>query len=207
MDPLSDDGQAIFPIDKERKRHCEYEYNSFTVRKTHPSDTSWKFVSDHGSGYADCNVGYVETMHINEEARRCGLGSIFLTLCLIDKDMNGVNGNVKGDLEFENEALLKIRWKHPEKGGWVDSYCHSFWALEYSDDKSEANAYFKAAVDAGFTKMLISDDEGASIHGPKNTKHWKETYDQSTGKILRSIDVTNADWFFCKPSAELGIIT
>ena len=199
MDPLRNQGKKTFPIDKERKRHCEYEYNSFTITKTHPSDTSWKFVSDRGSGYSDSYVGYLETMHVAEEARRCGLGTIFLTLCLIDEDMNGVNGNVHGELGLLNEALEVLSDKHPEKSDWVETYCHSFWALEYSADKAAAKAYFDAAEDAGFTKMLLSDDEGSTIHGPAYTQYWKEKYDPNTGKILRSIDVRHADWFFCKP--------
>ena len=35
MDSIPNGGQAILNIDRERKRNCEYEHDSFTVTKTH----------------------------------------------------------------------------------------------------------------------------------------------------------------------------
>ena len=108
------------------------------------------------------------------------------------------NGNIKGELAGSNQALDKLDF-NPKELKWVKAKCKNFWNLLFAADLFAANTYFNAALDAGFTQMLLEDLEDG-IHGPADTEHWKENYNPQSGLILKSIKVLNAYWFFCKPN-------
>ena len=66
------------------------------------------FEADRDSGFALCSVGNIKYVDITEGAQRCGLGTFLMTLCLVDLDMNGENGNVNGPLAADNDALENL---------------------------------------------------------------------------------------------------
>ena len=198
MEPIPANGESIFDIDKERHIYCEYEHERFTIKKTKKNENLWLFESDHGSGSVECCIGDISEVNVEPNARRCGLGTIFATLCLVDTDMNGPDGNVNGHLAGRNQALDLIKG-HKDKLEWVKTRCKSFWSLFFAADLSAANTYFNAALNSGFTQMLLEDlDDG--IHGPAPTGDWKEKYDPKVGLIEKTIKVSNALWFFCQPN-------
>ena len=146
-------------------------------------------------------MGNILWVDIEEEAQQCGLGTFLMMLCLVDSDMNG---NVNGPLAANNDAINALDIpRHQEQHDWVKAHCQSIWTLLYGADKGAAKGYFKAAVDTGFSQMMvalpISGTDNFEIHGPARTQYWKEHYDKDTGLILQLINVDAARWFFCKP--------
>ena len=83
MESLTEGGHATHNIDREGKRHCEYEHDSFIVTKAKPNnvtrDIMWRFSSDRESGLALCSVGDIIDLNVAEEAQRCGLGKNFIS--------------------------------------------------------------------------------------------------------------------------------
>ena len=204
LDPIPDGGQAILNIDKERKTHCEYEHDRFIVTKTKPYGVMWRFTADRESRLALCYVGDIVDLNVAEEAQRCGLGTFFIKLCLVDSDMNGENGNVNGPLAADNQALEALDLpRHQEQHDWVKRECQSIWILLYAADTGAAKGYFEAALDTGYTWMMIAEPvlgtEDFKIHGPVRTEYWRENYDARSGLIRQLINVRSAHWFFCKP--------
>ena len=206
LDPIPDGGQAILNIDKERKTHCEYEHDRFIVTKTKPYGVMWRFTADRESGLALCYVGDIVDLNVAEEAQRCGLGTFFIKLCLVDSDMNGENGNVNGPLAADNEALENLDIPaYEEEHDWVKANCKSLWTLLFAADIGAAKGYFKAALDTGFTQMMIAEPvpvlstADPKIHGPVSTEYWRESYDARSGLIRQLINVRSAHWFFCNP--------
>ena len=139
-------------------------------------------------------------MDVTLGARRCGLGTFLMMLCLVDSDMNGANGNVNGGLAEVNDALEALDiTKYREAHDWVRTHCRSIWMLEFTADKAAAKGYFDAALKTGFTEMLLREaDDDSIMHGPDSTEYWKEKYNPRNGLILWQIDVRLAHWFFCK---------
>ena len=73
--------------------------------------------------------------------------------------------------------------------------------LLYAANKGAAKGYFKAALDTGFTQMLLTEaPDDSPIYGPESTVYWQEHYDPGTGFIRQDlpIDARSAHWFFCK---------
>ena len=198
MEPIPNNGEKEFVIDKHKHTLCEYEHENFIIKKKHPNENFWLFEADRGSGSVKCFIGEISTVTVKLSAQHCGLGTIFTTLCFVDADMNGPNGNVNGDLEESNRALERLSI-HEDNLDWVKTNCKSFWNLLYLADIAAANTYFNAALDSGFSWMLLEDSD-AKIYGPTKTGIWKAKYDRKTGLILESIKVKNANWFFCHPN-------
>ena len=102
MEPIPDNGERNFDIDKAKHTHCEYEHESFTIKKKHPLEEFWKFIAQSAGGFVKCFVGCIAEVAVKPTAQRCGLGTIFTTLCLVDADMNGPYGNVNGNLACQS---------------------------------------------------------------------------------------------------------
>ena len=69
----------------------------------------------------------------------------------------------------------------------------------FAADLFAANTYFNAALNSGFTQMLL-EDLNKGIHGQARTVDWKNKYDTKRGLIDKTIKVSNALWFFCQPN-------
>ena len=199
MDPIPTNGEENFPIDKTKHTRCEYEGASFTIKKRRPRPRTLEYIfeADNNAGRVECTVGEISWVFVNEIARRCGLGTILVTLCLVDTDMNG-NGNVHPPLDMSNWAL-EILEDNQRSLDWVEANCKSFWNLYFNPyDNGAGVAYFNAALDAGFTQMLIKDVANV-VHGPTSTRTWRESYNSDSGMIGPDINVENSFWFFCEP--------
>ena len=200
MDPIPNNGQEIFPIDETKRTSCQYEGASFTIKKRRPRPRKLVYIfdADNDAGTVECTVGEISWVSVKEIARRCGLGTILVTLCLVDTDMNG-NGNVHPPLGTSNMALELLE-DTQENLDWVEASCKSFWNLYFNPyDKGAGFAYFNAALDAGFTQMLIKDVDNV-VHGPTSTWTWRDSYNSDSGMIGPDINVENSFLFFCKPN-------
>ena len=118
----------------------------------------WKFGEVNEAGFGQCLGGEIHRIYIEEFARRCGLGTIFTIVCLIDKDMNEPNGNTKPPLAEHNEALktLAAFKGFKEYTEWAKGSCRNLWSLVFlPTEVAGGKAYFNAALVTGYSKMLI----------------------------------------------------
>ena len=179
MEPIPDWETREFDIDKSKHPDCKFSKDKFTIKKS-KIEWHWNFKETSGPGSSLCSIGEVKLVRVNQGALRCGLATIFTTLCL--KDLEELSSYV--------EQLI-----------WAKDKCISLWELYFqADPKSGGFAYFSAAIDSGFTEMLIADPN-SKIHGPEKTETWASNFDPDTGMIYdggSSFETYQGTWFFCR---------
>ena len=170
------------------------------------------FVFDGGCniGSSTCSVGYVRDVIVEEMARNCGISTILTTLCFIDQDLNGLEGNLAPGLVHENRGLDEIQKASQDKYDWITQNCRSLWSLfAIPSPKYGGFGYFSAAMKSGFDQMLIKTSRTLyscmEIHGPDSTEKWSGMYSAETGIIedpSGDIRAYSTYWFFCNSKAS-----
>ena len=69
MDPIPNNGEKTFPIDKAWRKKCEYEHGSFIIKKKQSKVHNklkyfWIFEGDHNSGSIKCFIGYISQVTV-----------------------------------------------------------------------------------------------------------------------------------------------
>ena len=148
-------------------------------------------------GYIMCRRGYIDSVHVFGpenglvmNARNCGMGTALTSLCLIDPDLDAP----------PTQAILEYFKGHKRTLKAITRGCRKFVGLQMkADPLSGAYAYFNAALDNGYNKMVILTDKG-TFEDKRfrwyDTEKAKECYDDKTGKI--GIDNSfSKNWWFC----------
>ena len=207
-----------FYINKAKYTECRYvDGKPFKIKKTIAGITT-TFEEKSGFGKVICRIGSIDELTVSTDAVPCGLSDIFVRLCLIDANMNGdAQGNVGNVFPF-NIALSDIKGYKESRLQWVKENCKNFWGMKFnpknSEEKKWGQYFFEAALDSGYTEMLMYAKDGRLhpiIPGSDRTEYWRDVYDRADFKIktiltisapLTSWSTIGAHWFFCKPVRE-----
>ena len=118
------------------------------------------------------------------------MGTVLSLLCMIDED-------VMEDSIDEDRMEIEFGRPHSEKTkNTILRGCSNLVSLDMeAHPLSGAYAYFSAATKAGYTKLIIHDDESQSYEW-LDVDAAKGCYDDKTGNIggLKGFEKT---WFFC----------
>ena len=117
--------------------------------------------------------------------------------------------------EEENKAIIELdKPGREELKEWVMSKCLKVVTLFMIANAEKANLYFESAEVSGFTKMFIVKDYEFKRHeykmypmdGPCCVSELQNRYDNMGNMVEEgeSLDMTNADWFFCYPKPEVS---
>ena len=224
--PLADGETMEFIIDAEQYKECQKQ--RFKVTKKHNQITGTASFSIKASvlfiagtevfkevSSAKCQVGKISFV-VDSKFGNCGLAALLTKLCLIDEDLTGY-GNVLelGEENIGLSTMKDILEKMDDKKGrliWIQSACKNFWTLFLNEKISEVSEeLFDAAVDAGYTRMMMLDSNDKLHPSDKaaKTQTWKEKYDPEAMEIKTVIPVhtipgsswstKNSHWFFCEP--------
>ena len=49
MEPIPNNGEKEFVIDKSKHEQCQYEHENFNIKKKYPNENFWLFEADRGS--------------------------------------------------------------------------------------------------------------------------------------------------------------
>lgn len=148
--------------------------------------------------------GYISRVDVGYHAQGCGISTILTSLCFIDKDLNGPEGNLACGLRDKNDALKHLK-PYQRQYEWALNNCRSLWYMRaIPSPKSGAYGYFNAALNCGYDNMVIilSDifAQKFEAFGPALTQTWRGLYDPETG-IIRDpsgdIKAWSGYWFFC----------
>ena len=150
--------------------------------------------------------GYIGSMDIKPAARRCGISTILISMCLIDKDINGRDGNLAvGGMRRKNRGLEKLLdiWTPslmtlPDLHDWAVDKCRSLWYLRANFNPESAGFFFNAAINCGYKYMIIVAKNGN--FGPERTETWRGLYNRQTGDIEDpngKIEAWDGYWMFC----------
>ena len=148
-------------------------------------------------GFTNCSRGVIELTMVNGpihkiNARNCGLGTVFASLCMSDPDLDMLPIQ-RIDEEFSDDArTAKI----------IKKSCSKFMGLlMLSNDLGGPYKNFNAALKNGYNKFLIKTK---NIIGKKERYHWmdtvraKECYNDDTGNFGDGIEGYANNWWFCK---------
>ena len=158
--PMNMGAKADMKIDRITYKNCEYEQDIFSIEKKIWVNSVEFRVDNSCLGFIKCSNGHIKHVHVNENVRRCGLGTRLTTLCLIDNDLNGNDGHIGR----HNMAIQELRnefQKFIHKRVYVEQHCQRLWYLIFNPEVDNPRGYgkayvfFNAAIDAGFTKMFL----------------------------------------------------
>lgn len=171
-----------------------------------------------GKAYITCTGGFVSHMSVSGNARECGIGKIFMKLCLNEVKIHNVADNNK------NRALEKLKeyaTKPPILPNarvmeyWVKSKCEKFiYLLMLVEPASVPHLYLNSAIESGFTKMFIAlKSEFYPKEGPFSVEALKQSVtDDGYMKNKDGTDVRTINnervypfgklGFFCKPKTH-----
>ena len=143
-------------------------------------------------GYTLCTPGYIEVARVNGQeqdidARNCGIGTIFATLCMIDPDLNMLP-NLRIDVEFYDD---------PRTAKIIKKSCRKFLGMHMVAE-TVAGPYmnFNAALKTGYNKFLIKTEKDVNLW--LDTESVKYCYDPKTGMIGDGIQGLGNNWWFCE---------
>ena len=142
-------------------------------------------------GFAMCTNGWIDKVRVKSEqnldARNCGIGTVFTTLCMIDPALH-LLPNFRIDSEFNDDFHTA---KTIKKG------CRRFMGLLMAADPlTGAYGYFNAALKNGYNKLLIKTDK--EKYQWMDTEKAKKCYNDMTGKIGNGITGYKKNWWFCE---------
>ena len=161
-------------------------------------------------GYIYCKIGFIEKVWVNgdkdpQPARRCGMATVFSTLCMMDEEVNlhdelksnGVPGEIQDFFNY-NQPLQQF----------IKKECKRFVGLEMlveplrgSHPYSLAYACFSAAIKSGYNKIFMRNN-GAHVTDEltdyiwRNTDDAKAKYDATTGNVGGVVG-KGKNWWFC----------
>ena len=195
-----------FKINRENHENCLYEDDTFTVIKTNEEKNSF-FALD-GPGYIDCKNGEISLVGVDKSAERCGLMVLLTRLCLMDKDMNGQEGNVKPPLALQNIALREIKQVSVDEYNWVKENCKNLWYLfNVADPTGAVKGYLKAGILEGYNKIIVYewqyDKRPKHLIGGASTQYYKDA-EMEDGHITvdgEQIILNGAYLFFCQENS------
>ena len=153
-------------------------------------------------GYVTCKQGWIDYVWVNSFARKCGISTALTELCFIDPELFEISGNNLGINEinsFEKNPNVDKVMKY------IKENCSAMIGLEMKADPLDgAFAYFSAAMNVGYTKMIIQIYDAKLKCCSKSfliydTLTAKSNYCTKTGKI-DNIDGSGyrAKWYFCQ---------
>ena len=139
-------------------------------------------------GEANCAKSELGMVNIKAGARKCGIGTLLTYLCMVDRDVNPVNGSTYINIkkEFKGDANM-IRFAQR---------CSGLFKVLMQADKYGGNAYFYAA-DAANYKMVLVFVSNKNKLGIKS-KHG-QIYDLDVARNAYNNDnFEHTYWYFCK---------
>ena len=184
-----------------RKEYCRiyesvYFYASSNNHWVRLSDTAQNFYKEQ-IGYIYCKIGFIEKVWVNgdkdpQPARRCGMATVFSTLCMMDEEVNlhdelksnGVPGEIQDFFNY-NQPLQQFIKKEGKRFVGLEMLVGT---LSGSHPYSGAYAYFSAAIKSGYNKIFMRNN-GAHVTDEltdyiwRNTDDAKAKYDATTGNI------------------------
>ena len=145
-------------------------------------------------GYISCSTGFINNVWVNDgrkqpiNARGCGVATVFTTLCLIDPELNLLPSSKIHEAFGRNHRLERT----------IKKACKRFVGLQMiANPLTGAFAYFTAAINSGYKKMLIRNECGTLKHYKWiNTADAKDNYDATTGMIGKIMG-REKNWWFC----------
>ena len=147
-------------------------------------------------GFANCHQGYVLRVDVNQNGRRCGIGTVLSMLCFLDPEVYTLG---------EENAATKILEDAPdtEVADWIKEKCEGLVALQMKANPPRgAKTYFDAALKTGFEFLAIlwSRHQKLSIY---TTKSASSNFRENTGSIgacdgnNEECNAYNVPWIFC----------
>ena len=143
-------------------------------------------------GFTRCSKGYIEFTLVNGpkyniDARGCGIGTIFASLCMTDSDVNMLPGD-----KIMEEFSSDLKTAKTIKTG-----CSKFLGLlMISTDISGPYKNFNAALKNGYNKFLIRNKKEKYIW--MDTEKAKECFNDETGDFGDGITGLGNYWWFCE---------
>ena len=151
-----------------------------------------------------CSPGLPHPCFPELSANGCGIASVLSTLCFLDADVNIGKGYDVSDEErflpntWENKAFH--RRENHDKFELAKTSAKIFYLQNSAWPPAGANAYFRAALTASYSKIIITDESGSKM-ASYDTAKWQEEY------MKKAVDLTRINcflrehgdhWFFCK---------
>ena len=153
-------------------------------------------------GYATCKPGWIDYVWVNSVARKCGVSTVLNEFCFIDPNLYQINKNnvaVKEISTFEKNSHVERILKY------IHNNCTALIGLEMkADPLAGALAYFSAAMNLRYTKMIIQLYDSklkrcGKLFRTYDVFYAKANFCTHTGRI-DDIDGSGyrAKWYFCK---------
>ena len=175
---------------EEYKFHAALIKEDFILHRKHRKRTQ---VSEDGIiGYAYCFMGWIKQVTVEEapiDARGCGIAKQLIHLCMTDRDVNPgdeINLKLGPKLQWDDVAISKVKNGCKKVVGLT---------MAASPPNAGGNAYFGAALKAGFNKMLIRKCEGGKTEWVWWTVPEAKISFNENGFHFPGYD---NDWMFCK---------
>ena len=223
---MAKDDIQSFSIDHSKHKECELvgkdnnPLKEYFVQKTQEGNL-WAFTASTtrdfnyaeivGSAY--CHDAFLETVDVSApssfdpralNARRCGIGTMLSTLCMIDKDVNHGSG-IALDLEgrFGSWSKRETRMTDAQIAELIEQVknkCEKVVGLQMAAEQGGGNIYFLAALLAGYRKMIFYDKH------EKNAWIWPEVPEAQSCYNENKLGCQDTDsyWYFCKEKETTG---
>ena len=139
-------------------------------------------------GEANIRKSEIGMVNIKTDFQKCGIGSILIYLCILDKDANPIHGNtyINTKNEFNGQqSILRFAQR-----------CTALIKVFMQAEKYGGNAYFYAARAANYNALIVfgSNKNKVGVHSERG-----HIYDLDTAWIhYNNDDLDNTYWYFCK---------
>ena len=151
----------------------EFKLNKEVTEKDRIKD---RYISQ--AGYTDCRPGYIDYTETYDgtrgtpDIRKCGVGTVFATLCMVDPELNMLPSNGI-DEEFKDE---------PSTARIIKKGCRKFIGLlMWSENVGGPYKNFNAALNTGLNKFLIPNNKDKYVW--MDTERARSCYDPNTKTI------------------------
>ena len=114
-------------ISRKVRPQCKWQDDTFVITKE-IINNGYRFKADEDVAFIICKIGEVTEVHVEYEARRCGLARLLTTLCFIDADLNVHLGP---EFAMSNIAMERLDESvfYKFKAAFVRQNCERFWHL------------------------------------------------------------------------------
>ena len=201
---MADGDTREFVIDKDNKPDCQLDTNEITIKKSivnRPLNKRlFEVVGLEKSAFIFCFPGFVMGLMTEGKAEKCGIGKIFMKLCLNEDTIHDVSN------KQQNRAMKEIdNFKGPDHEllkEWANFKCKKIIYLIMST--KNAYVYFNSAIESKYDEMFIKISNKKGMYpksGPCSVEVLKERYNED-GQMVdddETVDVHKKNWYFCMP--------